>query len=213
MFKTYIFWYLQSVIKRDAFTTSHESAPVTHFCERLITDMKLFHVSEESDIKIFEPRTPDRTDLDKTVGLVWAVDEARLPNYLTPRNCPRVTYHVGKNTSEADRKRFFTSPTVTHALVIENKWFDVMRNTTLYLYEFDSADFVLQDDFAGYYIAKTTQIPKANDKLTDLFIELIRRNVELRIVDNLWDIADKVKSSTLNWSLCRMGYAQKRMGP
>lgn len=88
-----------------------------------------------------------------------------------------------------------------------------MRNTTLYLYEFDSADFVLQDDFAGYYIAKTTQIPKANDKLTDLFIELIRRNVELRIVDNLWDIADKVKSSTLNWSLCRMGYAQKRMGP
>lgn len=36
-----------------------------------------------------------------------------------------------------------------------------MRNTTLYLYEFDIDDFELQDDVAGYYVAKTTQIPKA----------------------------------------------------
>lgn len=72
--------------------------------------MRLFHVSEESGIRVFEPRIPLRKDLDQTVGLVWAIDEKRLPNFLTPRDCPRVTYHVGENTTEEDRKRFFSSP-------------------------------------------------------------------------------------------------------
>ena len=173
--------------------------------------MRLFHVSEEKDIQVFEPRLPSRSDLDKTVGLVWAIDEARLPNYLTPRKCPRVAYHTGKNTTESDRKKFFTSSSISHAVVIESKWFDKMRNTALYLYEFDAEDFVLQDDSAGYYVAKKTQIPKAKYQLNDLFSELIKRNVEIRIVDNLWEIADEVKGSTLNWSLCQMSCAQPRL--
>lgn len=46
--------------------------------------MRLFHVSEEPDIKVFVPRLPTRKDLDQNVGLVWAIDDARLPNFLTP---------------------------------------------------------------------------------------------------------------------------------
>ena len=65
--------------------------------------MRLFHVSEEADITVFHPSLPTRTDLDPAVGLVWAIDEARLPNFLTPRDCPRVTYHIGENTTEAVR--------------------------------------------------------------------------------------------------------------
>lgn len=34
--------------------------------------MRLFHVSEEANIEVFYPRTPNRNDLDKTAGLVWA---------------------------------------------------------------------------------------------------------------------------------------------
>lgn len=172
--------------------------------------MRLFHVSEENNIQAFEPRIPTRDDLDKAVGLVWAIDEKRLPNFLTPRNCPRVAYHVGKDTTESDRCKFFTSTSVTYAVVIESDWFEKMKNTTLYLYEFDVDDFVLQDDVAGYYVAKTTQIPKAKYQLNDLFGELIKRNVEIRITNSLWDIADEVKASTLNWSLCRMAYAKLR---
>lgn len=172
--------------------------------------MRLFHVSEDSNIQVFEPRIPVRDDLDKKVGLVWAIDEARLPNFLTPRNCPRVAYHVGKNTKETDIRKFFSSSTVTYAIVIESKWYEIMRSTTLYLYEFVADDFILQDEVAGYYVAKSTQTPKAKHEIKDLFAELIKRNVEIRIVDNLWKIADEVKNSTLNWSLCRMGYAQPR---
>ena len=69
--------------------------------------MRLFHVSEEPDIAVFHPRPPVRADLDPTVGLVWAIDEARLPNFLTPRDCPRVTYHVGEAATAADREAFF----------------------------------------------------------------------------------------------------------
>jgi len=74
--------------------------------------MRLFHVSEESDIEVFHPRNPDRNDLDKTVGLVWAIDEKRLPNFLTPRNCPRVTYHINSQATQEDRQKFFSSPSV-----------------------------------------------------------------------------------------------------
>ncbi|MDD4111694.1 MAG: hypothetical protein PHC56_01520 [Herbinix sp.] len=173
--------------------------------------MRLFHVSEEKDIVKFEPRIPDRNDLDKSTGLVWAIDEAHLPNFLTPRNCPRVAYHIGEATTESDIKRFFSSPTISHVLVIESKWLEFMRTTTLYLYEFNTDDFILQDGIAGYYVAKSTQVPKEKYILNDLLMELCKRNVEIRIVDNLWSIADEVKASTLNWSLCRMAFAQQRL--
>lgn len=170
--------------------------------------MRLFHVSEEDNIEVFEPRIPDREDLDKKTGLVWAIDEQRLPNYLTPRNCPRVTYHIGKKTSPEDIAKFFSAPVHTHAVIIEGGWFHDMNSATLYLYEFEDSDFVLQDENAGYYISTSAQIPKAKYVLTDLFSELVKRNVEIRMVDNLWDIAEQVKRSTLNWSLCRMAFAR-----
>lgn len=172
--------------------------------------MRLFHVSEESDILEFFPRIPDRNDLDKSTGLVWAVSEKCLPNFLTPRNCPRVTYHVGENTTQQDRIRFFSSPTQAHAVVIEAKWFEILRNTTLYIYEFAPTNFALQDAVAGYYVSKTAEKPIDRFVFDDLMKELIERNIEIRIVDNLWTIAEQVKASTLDWSLCRMAFAQPK---
>lgn len=86
-----------------------------------------------------------------------------------------------------------------------------MKDTTLYLYEFNTDDFALQDAIAGYYISKKMQKPINKYRMDDLFLELFKRNVELRVVDNLWCIADRVKSSSLNWSLCRLGFAQPRI--
>ena len=116
--------------------------------------MRLFHVSEQPDIAVFEPRIPARADLGRDIGLVWAIDEARLPNYLTPRNCPRVAYHLGAGTTEQDRRRFFTSANARHALVIEGRWLDRLRETTLYVYEFDPAGFTLQDETCLLYTSR-----------------------------------------------------------
>jgi hypothetical protein len=172
--------------------------------------MRLFHVSEESNIEIFYPRIPSRTDLDNSKGLVWAINEQCLPNFLTPRNCPRVTYHKTERSSEEDVKRYFSSNTCSHVIAIEHKWFEVMKNTTLYLYEFESSNFYLQDEIAGYYVSEVEQIPIQKHVLTNLFDELIKRDVEIRIIENLWDLRDDIVKSTLNWSMCRMGYAQLR---
>ncbi|MFY0516765.1 DUF6886 family protein [Lysinibacillus sp. UGB7] len=172
--------------------------------------MRIFHVSEESDIQVFQPRLPTRTDLDPTKGLVWAIDDKCLPNFLTPRNCPRICYHIGTNTAEIDKRTYLASTSCSHVVVIENKWFALMKNTKLFLYEFDINQFTLQDENAGYYVSETTQTPIAKFEVVDLFQELFTRNIELRIVDNLWDIYDDIQKTTFNWSMCRMHFAQPR---
>lgn len=172
--------------------------------------MRIFHVSEESDIQVFHPRIPTRTDLDQTKGLVWAIEDRCLPNFLTPRNCPRVCYHVGPNTSESDKQTYLSSKSCSHVVVIENKWFETMKHTKLYLYEFEAMQFTLQDENAGYYVSETSQIPIAKWEVVDLFQELFTRNIELRFVNNLWDIWDEIQNTTFNWSMCRMQFAQPR---
>ena len=175
--------------------------------------MRLFHVSEESNIEVFKPRLPKREDLDNSVGLVWAINEKCLPNFLTPRNCPRVTYHIGEDTTPQDIASYMSSDTTSHVVILEHKWFEMMKKTTLYLYEFDVKDFYLQDDQAGYYVAETEQIPTRKYVLDDLFFELFSRNVELRFVDNLWSMAEKIKQTSFKWSMCRMGFADKKNLP
>ena len=165
--------------------------------------MRLFHVSEESDIREFLPRLPSRMDLDPGMALVWAIDEAHLPNFFTPRDCPRVTYRAAADTSP-DELRRFSSPTQRHAVVIEQRWFKRMRETTLYVYEFDPSGFTLQDASAGYYVATSPQKPVARRAVDDPFQALFERNVELRVVDNLWSICREIQKTTLEWSMCRM---------
>src|SRR5262245_33710332 len=69
----------------------------------------LFHVSEGPGIERFEPRPSSYTD----DPVVWAIDAARLRNYLVPRECPRVTYYAGPETTADDVQRFLgSSPAV-----------------------------------------------------------------------------------------------------
>jgi len=172
--------------------------------------MRLFHVSEEPDIVRFFPRIPVRDDVDRSKGLVWAIDEKRLPNFLTPRDCPRVTYHASDTTTEEDITRFFSS-SCRHCVAIEHGWFERMQKTTLYVYEFDPQNFYQEDQMAGYYVSEQTETPIGKTQLGDIFAELFKRGIEIRLVDNLWILADAVIESTLNYSLCRMRNAQLRV--
>ena len=172
--------------------------------------MRIFHVSEDENISVFEPRVPKRTDIEAT-PIVWAVSEERLTNYLVPRECPRVGFHIGAHTTDADADAYFSS-SARHALIVESGWFEVMRKTTLWLYEFDPSGFYLQDEPAGYYVSESTQLPTAKLRVDDLFDELFRRGCELRFVDNLHPIAEKIKYTSLDWSLIRMRNALRTDG-
>ncbi|MCL2620066.1 MAG: hypothetical protein FWD97_03930 [Defluviitaleaceae bacterium] len=173
--------------------------------------MRLFHVSEEPNIKKFVPRIPTRDDLDKTKGLVWALNERCLPNFLTPRDCPRVTYYAGERTTQEDVSKFFSS-SARHCVTIEHGWHKKMLETTLYIYEFDTTSFYLQDECAGYYVSQQTEVPISVTKYNDLYEELFKRNVEVRLLDYLWDLGRSVQKSSLNWSLCRMANALPEIG-
>ena len=84
--------------------------------------MRLFHVSEESNIDKFIPRIPTRRkELDQSKGLVWALTEPALPNFLTPRDCPRIGYRVNEKTTQDDITKFFSSSS-RHCVAIEHDW-------------------------------------------------------------------------------------------
>jgi hypothetical protein len=72
----------------------------------------LFHVSEEGGIQEFEPRPSENS----REPVVWAIDAPRLRNYLLPRECPRVTYYAGHDTSDRDVERFLGSSAAVVAI-------------------------------------------------------------------------------------------------
>ena len=78
----------------------------------------LFHVSEQADIRVFHPR------LFRTAPhagpVVWAIDALKLPNYLVPRDCPRVTFGASAATTVEDRQRFGVGAIPFASFVVPN---------------------------------------------------------------------------------------------
>src|SRR5213593_5201219 len=100
----------------------------------------LFHISEEPDIERFDPRPSDYT----VEPVVWAIDADRLRNYLVPRECPRVTYCAGRETSAADVERFLgSSPAV---VAVESGWLEHLRSCQLYCYHLPPETFECVDE-------------------------------------------------------------------
>lgn len=175
-----------------------------HFAERR---ERLFHASEAGDIVDFVPRPAPVLDGEP---VVWAVNERCLPNYLFPRDCPRVAWHIAPHTSRADRLKHFNDPAATHAVAFEDAWRERMHTTSLYLYEFDPDHFALHDVGAGYYLARESIRPICVTRVADPLADLVARNVELHPCDNLWHYFDAIQTTTFNWSMIRMRNAGPR---
>jgi len=164
----------------------------------------LFHISEEPAIKLFEPR-PSEYVPDP---VVWAIDEARRRNYLMPRDCPRVTYYAGSETSVTDVEQFLGSSSAV--IAVEGAWFDRFRSCRLYCYELPIETFECFDKCAGYFVSRASVVPTGETIVDDVIGELLGIGVELRFVPNLWPLRDAVASSTLQFSFIRMHNAQPR---
>jgi hypothetical protein len=164
----------------------------------------LFHVSEESGIARFEPRPSEYTG----GPAVWAIAEPRLCNYLVPRQCPRVTYYAGADTTAADVERFLgSSPAV---VAIETGWLERVRLTRLYCYQMPPDTFECLDECAGYFVSRVPIVPARVEVVPDPLSELRRRGAELRVLPSLWSLRDAVVASSLQFSLIRMRNAGPR---
>jgi hypothetical protein len=166
----------------------------------------LFHLSEEDGIRRFEPRASAYT----AEPVVWAIDEARVRNYLLPRECPRVTYYARPSTTAGDVQRFLGSSSAVVA--IESAWLNRVRATRLFRYHFAEDGFTCIDTGAGYYISREAVVPRGMDVIDDLLGALRDRGVEIRILPSLWSLHDAVVGSSLQYSLIRMHNARPRGG-
>ncbi len=171
--------------------------------------LRLFHVSEEPGIAIFNPRTVPSPDTGVAGDAVWAIDEDHLPNYLVPRDCPRVTFRAGPQTSARDIAGFFDNTDARRMIVMEQAWLSRFNNTTLYVYEMPFALFELADANAGYYISRHAIIPVSVREVGGPASEIMQRGYEIRYVPDLWSIRDGVVRSTLDYSIIRMRNATR----
>jgi hypothetical protein len=161
----------------------------------------LYHVSEESDIAVFDPR-PSALAPDAG-AIVWAITESHLPNYLLPRDCPRVTFGVCESTSDSDRHRFGVTDK-GRVVVIEAAWLAQVVACVIYLYELPGDSFKLWDESAGYWVSRQMVMPLGVTVVRDLPSAITERRGELRIVHRLWSLHDAVAQSTLEFSIIRM---------
>ncbi len=165
---------------------------------------RLFHISEEPGINIFEPR-PLPSHFDNINGdVVFAISDRLLHNYLLPRDCPRVTYYATEKTTDADRDRFIGNSAAGNIVIVESAWYRRIKETVLYNYEFPQDNFMLVDECAGYYVSYKPVIPLSVTPVNDIMAELLSRNIELRFTPSLIKLADAVSKSSLNFSIIRM---------
>ncbi len=170
--------------------------------------LRLFHVSDKPGLTLFEPRPVPSPDTGVTGDAVWAIDEDHLPNYLLPRDCPRVTYTANERISPEDVAKFFDDTTARRIIVLERAWLDRIGRERIYVYEMPTGGFSLIDASAGYYIARAPVVPLAERELRDPLTEVADRGCEVRFVPDLWPIRDAVVNSTLDYSIIRMRNAK-----
>jgi hypothetical protein len=139
---------------------------------------------------------------------VWAIDAERLPNYLLPRDCPRVTYYAGPETTIDDRNRFLRS--CSSVVALEEGWLERVRSCRLYCYQMPPETFECVDECAGYFVSRTPVLPVGVEVFDEVLAELKKRDVDVRILPNLWPLRDAVAASSLRFSMIRMRNARPR---
>ncbi|OAB76434.1 DUF6886 family protein [Paenibacillus crassostreae] len=157
--------------------------------------MKLYHFSEESDIRFFKPRV--KHNRQNMPPVVWAIDQQHEFTFYFPRNCPRIVYTRTEGISDEDNNKFFGLTDSNIVITVEGVWYKRISETTIFRYELPGDSFKLFDEFAGYYISKETIYPidiKPIDKLIERLADL---NIEIRFTPNLHPLRESILNSTI----------------
>ena len=169
---------------------------------------RLFHVSDDAAIARFEPRPVPSPDSGVTGDAVWAVAESHLPNYLLPRDCPRICFRAGPETTADDRARFLHG--ASHVVAFEAAWLDRVRASPLALYAMPEATFTEALPEAGYWISRAAVTPVTVTIVEDAIAALIAAGAEVRVLQDFWPLRDAVVASSLQFSIIRTRNAAPR---
>ena len=174
----------------DSLNAGLRSAPAHARDRKAMAAMRLFHYSDDPTIKVFEPR-PVQVPVVRPKGfewlngaLVWAIDEAREPMYLFPRECPRILVWTTSNTTAADHDRWFGGRSCRVIAHIEWAWLDRLITEVVYRYEMPMSNFEDLHD-AGMWVSRVRVEPIGIEPLNNLPAKLQAHGVELRIMETL----------------------------
>ncbi len=170
-----------------------------------MNNLELYHVSEDPHIELFKPRPSPSKLKGLRHDCVFAINDKLLHNYLLPRDCPRVTYYAGSQTSSSDIEKFFNFNSKNKFVVaIEKAWLEKIRYCTLFLYKMPVDEFELLDEVAGYYVSFNSVESVEMIKISDLINEIKNRGVQLLVLPEIKSLALNVSKSTLNFSNIRI---------
>ena len=163
---------------------------------------RLWHASDQEDIQVFAPRPIPTAASGEPGGVVWAIDETRLVNYLLPRECPRVCFWRGPKTTDEDVARFLGA--TSHSIVVEDRWMTEIRSSSIWLYELPRGHFKCLDENAGYYTSAVAVKPIRKEHVNNLPVVISARGAELKATGRLLELAAAVESSSLAFSIIRL---------
>jgi RimJ/RimL family protein N-acetyltransferase len=159
-----------------------------------MSDLRLFHFSEDPSIEVFEPR-PVLVASERPPGLdwlngplVWAVDDWHAPMFFFPRDCPRILLWRTPQTSEADLDRWWRGDRGRRMQAhVEAAWLERIRTAKLYRYALDPTTFERPGDAASpaYYVSRETVRPLEVTPVGDLLSAMEAAGVELHVMHDL----------------------------
>jgi hypothetical protein len=170
----------------------------------------LWHVSDRRGIDRFEPRSID-TD-GSTEPLVRAIDEEHVPAYWFPRDLPRGTFWAAAGTTGEDVDAFLASDRARRVHAIQRDWLAELRGARLVAYRLPGETFELYDETAGYYVSREAVAPVEVVELAGLEARHAAAGIELRVVDDLDELWQRVIRSTLVFSGIRLRNLARRPG-
>jgi hypothetical protein len=164
---------------------------------------RLFHVSDEGQFTALRPRPSPAGTPYEGREWVWAVDEKRLPNYLLPRQCPRVCWAVNRAESDA----LLSSP-AARVVAVEHGWVPDLMHAGLNVHCLDRASFTLLDATAGYWVSEQDVAVEDVRRVENCFTALAEYDVEVRLTPWLWPYVDAVVAAGAEFSAIRLRNAR-----
>jgi hypothetical protein len=163
---------------------------------------RLWHVSDDPAIARFEPRAVEGHDSPE--ALVWAIDDAHVPAYWFPRECPRGTFWAVESTSNDDVERFLTGDRSRRVHALQADWLEAFRAARLWAYRLPAVTFERYARAGGYWVSREAVEPEGVEELGDLLTRHATAGIELRVVPDLAPLWEQVIGSTLEFSGIRL---------